>query len=492
VDGYRLAAPQASCDSGIPESSWGVASDYWRELELPDRFEFAPREGGDPAIRFPRTTAAAMYFAEQRATIGYYFENAQTHGKGVWVKDIWADDLKRAPWPESLKQELLALRHNQTRYKDDAAEPAWLDSMSYADFVTQVMGLSPAVLSYFTPIMHILGSPKVSAYAARAFPGVARFADPTPEQRRKEAERSMSFPGGNATIARHLVKAVFPQAIQGPRTFEAIANNRVNLTALDHPGASCRMRLSATAIRVTHDADPAKSTQVSILYEKGGRLYRIKAKAAVLATGSWVNKHIVADLPDAYRTAMNQFLYAPTMIVNVALRNWRFLDRLGISAARWFDGLGFYSTVMQPMVVGRRPVPFHPDKPIVMTFYVPIQHPDLPLVAQGPAGRAELYGTSYAEYERQILAQMQRMFASAGFDARRDVAGIVLNRWGHARMVAPPGFYFGKNGAPSPLEVLRQPFGRIAFGNAEVSGSQSWPGALTQGHRAITQALAAI
>lgn len=493
VDGYRLAAPQASCDFAAPgpgsaNSDW---QELWRELGLPDRFTFAPRQGGNPAIEFPKATASAMYFAEQTATVGYYFENDREQGRGVWVNDIWDDDLKRAPWPDALKKDLLALRDRKTRYQDDESEPAWLDSMSYADFVTDVMGLSSEALAYFTPVLHILGSPQVSAYAARLYPGVGRFAGRTPFAA-DAADRFMSFPGGNAVIARHLVKAVFPRAIEGPRTFEAIANNRVSLAIVDRQGSSCRMRLSATVVRVRHDADAARSTHVDVVYEKGGRLYRVRAQGAMLGTGSWVSKRIVTDLPGEYRAAMEQFLYAPTLIVNVALRNWRFLDRLGISAARWFDGFGFYSTLIQPMVIGRRQAPFHPDKPIVMTFYVPIQFPELPLIAQGTAGRARLYGTSYADYERQILTQMQRMFGSAGFNARRDVAGIVLNRWGHARMVPPPGFYFGRHGAPSPLQVLRRSFGRIAFGNAELAGAQSWTGAVAEGRRAITQMLTVI
>jgi spermidine dehydrogenase len=248
------------------------------------------------------------------------------------------------------------------------------------------------------------------------------------------------------------------------------------------------MRLSATAVRVAHDGDSTTADHVSIVYEKGGCLYRARARGAVLATGNWVAKHIVRDLPDEYRVAFERCYYAPILIVNVALRNWWFLDKLGISAARWFDGFGFYSTIRQPMIVGRRPTPSHPDKPMVMTFYVPIQRPDLPLADQGPAGRAQLYGASYADYERQILAQMQQLFASGGFDARRDMAGIVLNRWGHASISPPPGFFFGQNGVPAPLNVLRQPFGRIAFSNALGCG-QYWSEAASEGKRAVTQVL---
>jgi spermidine dehydrogenase len=118
-----------------------------------------------------------------------------------------------------------------------------------------------------------------------------------------------------------------------------------------------------------------------------------------------------------------------------------------------------------------------------MTIYVPFPHPELPLEAQGPTGRAELYATSYADYEKQIVQQMVRMFGPAGFDARRDIAGIVLNRWGHAFVTPPPGFFFGKGGEPSPLEVVTKPLGRIIFAQ---TGMEGWLGAAQAGKRAAT------
>jgi spermidine dehydrogenase len=81
------------------------------------------------------------------------------------------------------------------------------------------------------------------------------------------------------------------------------------------------------------------------------------------------------------------------------------------------------------------------------------------------------------------------MLGPAGFDARRDIAGIILNRWGHAYIAPPPGFYFGGPGRPSPLDVIRTAYGRIAFGHSELSGRQSWGRAAQEGRRALSQVL---
>ena len=140
------------------------------------------------------------------------------------------------------------------------------------------------------------------------------------------------------------------------------------------------------------------------------------------------------------------------------------------------------------MVQASRPAPpFHPDKPIVMTLYAPFPRPALPLEAQGPDARAELLGTSYAEYERRIVSQLQQMFGPGGFDARRDIAGIVLNRWGHAFVTPPPGFFFASEGQTAPVDIVKQPVGRIAFGQ---SGLEDWSGAALAGQRAVQQVLA--
>jgi len=91
-----------------------------------------------------------------------------------------------------------------------------------------------------------------------------------------------------------------------------------------------------------------------------------------------------------------------------------------------------------------------------------------------------------------VRLQFTKMFGSAGFDAARDIAGITTNRWGHAYVVDPPGFFFGRNGQPAPRELLRKRFQRIAFAHSELSGAQMWETAADEGERAARQALEVI
>ncbi len=81
------------------------------------------------------------------------------------------------------------------------------------------------------------------------------------------------------------------------------------------------------------------------------------------------------------------------------------------------------------------------------------------------------------------------MFSPHGFDPRRDIAGIITNRWGHAYVVPQPGFYFGRDGKPAPRDVVREGYGRVRFGHSELSGFQLWTSGCDEGERAAKQVL---
>jgi spermidine dehydrogenase len=131
-----------------------------------------------------------------------------------------------------------------------------------------------------------------------------------------------------------------------------------------------------------------------------------------------------------------------------------------------------------------------PDLPTVLTFFVDFAKPGLPLAQQGSKGRAELLSTTYADYERQIREQLTDMFGASGFDAKRDIAGIVLNRFGHAFINPQPGFFFGLNNEPAARDILRAaPFGRIAFSHSDLSGAMDHRNAFLESNRAVGQLL---
>src|SRR5437899_11624791 len=66
------------------------------------------------------------------------------------------------------------------------------------------------------------------------------------------------FPRGNSDMIRLLIKTLIPEAIEGPRTMEAVWMNSVNFAPLDHACKLVRMRLDSTAVVIKHLVEPAK------------------------------------------------------------------------------------------------------------------------------------------------------------------------------------------------------------------------------------------
>jgi spermidine dehydrogenase len=210
-----------------------------------------------------------------------------------------------------------------------------------------------------------------------------------------------------------------------------------------------------------------------------------------MAGGSWTAKHILRDLGSAQKNAYAQFFRSPCLMANIALRNWRFLAKMGITGCRWFGGgLGNYLELRRLATVGNVDPAINPDSPVVLTLKILYSYPGLSTEDQGHRGRGEMITTSFRQYERRIRDQFTEMFSQAGFDAQRDIAGIILNRWGHAYLSPQPGFFFGKNGRPAPREVLRSaPFGRIAFANTDLAGAMDHRFSILEAERAVRQLL---
>jgi spermidine dehydrogenase len=138
--------------------------------------------------------------------------------------------------------------------------------------------------------------------------------------------------------------------------------------------------------------------------------------------------------------------------------------------------------------LGTDPAALSPDSPVVLTLKILFSKPGLTLQEQTTRGRMELFSTPFRTYERQIREQFATMFAGAGFDANRDIAGIILNRWGHAYLSPQPGFFFGRDGKPAPGDVLRQnPHGRIAFANSDLTGIMDHRTSVLEARRAVGQ-----
>ena len=339
-----------------------------------------------------------------------------------------------------------------------------------------------------------LGTDVISAYQAFNFiqPGVNQYGrqfgigDPT------DYVYLASFPGGNTGILRHLVHRIIPDVFGDAESLTEIISNPVNFAALDGAEQAVKMRLSSLVVNVHHEGPAESAEKVQITYLNDEKMHRVTADRVVMAGQQHLNKRVVTDLPESYRAAMDEFKHSPMLTVNVALRNWKFMDNMGVASVRWFgDNMGGWFTSLRKQMIldGEEPMPLDPEKPTVLTLYNSFCTPGLPLHEQTVAARMQLFSLSYADVENEIRSQFTKMFGPGGFDADRDIAGITLNRQGHAYIVTPPGFFFGKDGNPPPSDVIRQPHGRIAFAHSELMGYQMWEGAAHEGERAAKQML---
>ena len=492
VDGYRIFAPQGSNDFGLPsEGDDSLITEIYRKTGLPFEFKVVNKDPSKSKIDAPLDNYYGVFWEEERYDTGYFMgKDAAT----PWIINPREDRLARMPWSNEFKAELnRAFDDKETYYKGDDID-AWLDSMTYKELLEKEMGFSSKVTEYFDPIVAIsmgaVGCDILSAYSARQLemPGT---------EARYVYDNSLddygvgvySFPGGNTGIYRHIIKYLMPEAITGDKEFEAILYNDIDFEAIDRPENAMNIRLNATAIAVQHEGEAEASEYVNVTYYQDGQVKKVKAKSVVMGIGGWVAQKIIPDLPEPLVKAYDEFHHGPILTVNVAVRNWRFLDKLGISSGRMFEGFGNFFSIRRPMITGKDTQPYDPEKPIVLTFYVPFNKPGYPIKEQGALGRLELLNKSYAEYEQEIVEQMTAMFAAADFDAERDIAGIILNRWGHAYISPQPGFHFGIDGNEAPRKIVRKGFGRIQFGHSELSGYMSHTRALNEGSRAAIDAM---
>lgn len=493
VDGYRLWGPQGSNGAVWPldgAKKIGMYSDLWAELDLPTELEWQQANNSD--LKIPKDIYSPMHLTWEETDLGWFHEET-----GMAVNP-WSNRFRDVPLDDKTKNDLIWMElYRQPQEREDWAQ--WLDSMTYKEFMKNEMGIDNEFIDeYLNPFAAAmgcgLGTDVISAYQAFNFiqPGVNQYGrqfgigDPT------DYVYLASFPGGNTGILRHLVHRIIPNVFGDAESLTEIISNPVNFAALDGAAQAVKMRLSSLVVNVHHEGPAESAEKVQITYLNDEKMHQVTADRVVMAGQQHLNKRVVTDLPEAYRAAMDEFKHSPMLTVNVALRNWKFMDNMGVASVRWFgDNMGGWFTSLRKQMVldGEEPMPLDPEKPTVLTLYNSFCTPGLPLHEQTVAARMKLFSLSYADVENEIRSQFTKMFGPGGFDADRDIAGITLNRQGHAYLVTPPGFFFGKDGNPPPSDVIRKPHGRIAFAHSELMGYQMWEGAAHEGDRAAKQML---
>jgi len=191
-------------------------------------------------------------------------------------------------------------------------------------------------------------------------------------------------------------------------------------------------------------------------------------------------------MPNKQKEALAYGVKVPLVYTNVLLRNWQPFKKLGISGVRC-PGSFFESVTLDfPVSIGSYKFSNNPDEPCVIHLeHVPTK-PGLPARQQQMAGRAQMLGTTFETYERNIREQLTAILGPGDFDAAKDILAITVNRWPH-------GYAYEYNSLydpdwpedQQPCVIGRQPFGRISIANSDAEAFAYTNAAIDQAYRAV-------
>lgn len=452
-----------------------------------------------PSVFFDKETFGADVLTVNALPVG------GTHNEGDETpeqKKTWDRFLAEAPLSEKAKQDLLALRRGVDYFPGLSSDEkkAKLARISYAAYLTDVAHADPQIAKLYQnapQALFGLGIDAISAQDAWGFgflgfrglkldpaPGKGMNRDVIPSE---EAENYFyHFPDGNASIARSLVRRLVPETLPG-NSVDDLITTKANYAKLDVESSQVRIRLNSTAVRVRHVGDAASAKEVEITYSRLGKLYSVRAPHAVLACWNMVIPYICTELPEKQKEALHFEAKVPLLYTNVALRNWKAFEKLGVMAVYAPNGYHTYFRLDLPVSLGDYHCSTSPDEPIVVHMMKTPCKPGLPARDQHRMGRIELFMTDFETIEKKIREQLGRTLGPGGFDPARDIAAITVNRWPHGYAYEYNSLWdkFWLEGGELPCEVARKPFGRITIANADAGAYAYVDGAIDQAWRAV-------
>jgi spermidine dehydrogenase len=444
-------------------------------------------------------------WAEERGLNSAIFFDAAVWGvdKLVVRSGETKDWVAQTPLNDKAKADLIALIDAPADYLPGMTAEEKLTKLSqitYKDFLLDYVKADPQLVDYFqtsTTGYFGVGIDATTALDARGnwnpgFDGmnlgetVSKFHSPSGRLGFTDPDPYIyHFPDGNAGIARHLVRALIPAALPGT-TMEDQVVAIVDYAALDVAENEVRLRLNSTAVKVTHDGDPASAENVTVTYADAGGLHSVKAAHAVLACWHRVIPYLTDELAKAQIDALNDQQKVPLIYTNVLLKNWKALDELKIDGARARGNFWSGFEIDFPVSMGDYTFADTPEDPVILHLSKVMVEPGLPSREQALAGKRALMSLTFEDMERSIRELLAKALAGTSFDPATDIEAITCNRWSHgyAYEYMRPWDQFWPDG-PLPIETARQPWGRISIANAD-------SGAYAYAHSAIDQAVRAV
>ena len=489
---YSAVAKSMIEDLGIdvPSYSKYFKKDLYRSLEL------------KPKIFFDKETFGADRLVANPAP---QYGGETVVDSAIGTSEAWKSFLAEAPISEKAKQDFQRLSQERKDYFPGLSsdeKKAKLARISYAKYLTEIVGVDPQVVAIYQTAPHPLFGVGIDAVAAQdawglGLPGFAGLSlTPSPGKgmnrdaiRNEEADRYFfHFPDGNASIARLIVRKLIPEAIPGSSATDVITA-KANYARLDQQGNSVRIRLNSTAVRVKHEGEAGSAKSVEITYSQGGKLKTVRAGHCILACWHVVIPYICTELPEKQKAALAAAQKVPLLYTNVEFKNWTSFQKLGVNSVY---APGCYHTGVNldlPVSIGEYECATKPEEPIVVHMMKAACKPGRPARDQHRLGRIQLFSTTFEAFERNIRDQLARTLGPGGFDPARDIAAITVNRWPHGYAYEYNSLFddFWLNGGETPCEVARKPFGRIAIANSDAAAYAYTDAAIDEAYRAVKE-----
>jgi spermidine dehydrogenase len=432
-------------------------------------------------------------------------------GRGGRGRGMSLEFLGRTPLSAKTQQDLLRLYDSgQPDYLpglSSAEKKLRLAKMSYSGYLLNVVKVDPQALWFFQHFGE--GNFCVGADATPALfawemgqPGFTGLSlDPTPDgvlaelpgvqhgRQREGGGAAVHFPDGNATIARLLIRYLIPEALPG-KTQEDSGVARVNYAVLDRPNQPVRVRLNSTVLNVRHDGDPAKAKEVVITYNRGGKLYDVRAAGCVMACWNMFIPYLVPELPQPQQDALSYAVKGPLVYTSVGVKDWTAWKKLGISNVSCPTMYHTSVALTEAVSLGDLQHAQSPADPLILHLTKAMTAPGKPRKEQHRLGREELLTTTFETFERKIRDQLARVLELGGFDPARDIVAITVNRWPHGyaytyNSLYEPMEWVYTNSATRPNVIARQPYGLIAIANSDAGASPHTDTAMWEAHRAV-------
>src|SRR5580693_4144864 len=428
------------------------------------------------------------------------FPGGETYDLAVAAPDAWTHFMSEAPIAEQARKDVSRLCREKKDYLPGLSaeqKKARLARISYAQFLTEQVGVHSDVIRLYQTISQTLFGVGIEAVAASdaADTGYPGFSGMGVEAEALSNERKyfFHFPDGNASIARLLVRKLIPEAMPGNSATDVVTA-RANYAKLDDKSSPLRLRLNSTAVRVKHVGDSARATEVEVVYARGGKVYAVRGKHAILACWNMMIPYLCEELPDAQKEALAFATKVPLLYTNVLLRNWTSFQKLGANAIYAPGGYHTYVDLDLPVSIGEYHCSQTPEEPTVVHMSKAPCLAGRPARDQHIAGRIELYNTTFETMERKIRQQLARTLGAGGFDPARDILAITVNRWPHGYAYEYSSLWdkFVLEGGETPCERARKTFGRIAIANSDAGAGANTDEEINQDWRAVGELKASL